>query len=127
MGWEAWMRAMLTSVAVLGAVSVLAEPVDYKRGDEVRVQTAEGQPASPPVQRVIGVPADRIRLDASGAFINGQAIANVSSQLLLACGKWDDTVPLGHYFLMGEELTGTSATRSCALVPASRIVSAVQR
>jgi hypothetical protein len=121
------MRALPTYVAVLGAVSVLAEPVQYKRGDEVRVQTAEGQPASPPVQRVIGVPGDRIRLDASGASINGQGISSVSSQLLLACGKWDDTVPAGHYFLIGEELAGTSATRSCSLVPASRIVSAVQR
>jgi hypothetical protein len=119
------MRALLTSVAVLGAVSALAEPVEYKRGDEVRVQTVEGQPASPPVQRVIGVPGDRVRLDTSGASINGQAISGVSPQLLLACGKWDDKVPPSHYFLIGEELTGTSATRSCSLIPASRIAGAV--
>jgi len=127
MSWEGSMRALLTSVAVLGAVSVLAEPVEYKRGAEVRVQTVDGQPASPPVQRVIGVPGDRVRLDTNGASINGEAISSVSPQLLVACGKWDDKVPPCHYFLIGDELTGTSATRSCSLVPASRIVSPVQR
>ena len=121
------MRVLLTSVAVLGAMSSQVSALDYGRGDEVRVQTVDGQPASPPVQRVIAVPGDRVRLDTKGAFVNEQAISVVSPQLLTTCGKWDQTVPPGHYFLVGEKVEGESASRSCSLLPASRILGAVRR
>ena len=123
------MRGLLISVAVLGAISAGAgaAPQEYNRGDQVRVNTVDGQPADPPVQRIIGVPGDRIKIDGKTLTVNDRAIADISPQLILACGSWDDTVRAGHYFLVGEQLQGVSASRACSLLPASRIVGGVQR
>jgi len=115
------------ALALLGAVSPQAGAAEYNRGDEVRVQTAEGQPASPPVQRVMAGPGDRVKIDGKRLSVDEQAISGISPKLLLACGSWAKTVPPGHYFLIGEELVGESATRSCSLLPASRILGGVRR
>lgn len=121
------MRALLMCLTVVGAVPLLAQAPAYKRGDEVRIQTSEGKPASPPVQRVIAIPGDRLKIDKTAASVNEHAIGGLSPKLLAACGKWQETVPEGHYFLVGEEVEGLSATRSCSLLPASRIRGLVQR
>jgi signal peptidase I len=123
------MRALLTCVAVLSAIALQAQAPVYNRGDEVRVQTSDGKPASPTIQRVIAVPGDRLKIDKTRASVNEQAIADadLSPKLLTTCGKWTETVPVGHYFLAGEEVKAHSAIRSCSLVPASRIIGRVQR
>ena len=121
------MRGLLIATAVLGATSALAAAQEYKRGDEVRVHTADGQPAAPPVQRVIALPGDQVKIDGKSLAVNDRAITDISPKLLLACGSWDKIVPAGHYFLVGEQIEGGSASRSCSLLPASRILGAVQR
>ena len=121
------MRALVISAAVLGATAAYAPAQEYRRGDEVRVHTSDGQPAAPPVQRVIAVPGDRVKIDSKILAVNDRAVTDISPGVLLACGTWNQTVPAGHYFLVGEQIEGSSASRSCSLLPASRIVGAAQR
>jgi hypothetical protein len=120
------MRTVIACFAVLAALSVQAQAAEYIRGDEVRVTTADGQTASPPIQHVMAVPGDRIQIDATGLSVNETPIQGLSAKLPLACGTWDTTVPSGHYFLVGEQIQGQSASRSCSLVPASRVRGAAQ-
>jgi hypothetical protein len=121
------MRVLLTCVALLGSVPLHAQAPVYNRGDEVRLQTSDGKPASPPIQRVIAVPGDRLKVDKIRASINDKEVADLSPKLLATCGTWMETIPVGHYFLVGEELEHDSATRSCSLVPASRIIGRIER
>jgi hypothetical protein len=123
---EGSMRALVILVIVLGAVSAQTLAQEYRRGDEVRVQAADGQPAAPPVQRVMAVPGDQIKIDGKSLAVNDRAITDISPKLLLACGTWDKIVPAGHYFLVGEQIEGGSASRSCSLLPVGRILGTVQ-
>src|SRR5215510_12540010 len=100
------MRALLVSVVVLGAISAAAEQPEYRRGDQVRVHTVDGQPADPPVQRVIAVPGDRVRIDGERITVNDRPISAISPELVKACRSWDESVPAAHYFLIGEQIQG---------------------
>jgi signal peptidase S26 family len=123
---EVSMRVLVILVILVGAVSAPALAQEYRRGDEVRVQTADGQPAAPPVQRVMAVPGDHIKIDGKSLAVNDRAITDISPKLLLACGTWDEVVPARHYFLVGEQIEGGSASRSCSLLPVGRILETVQ-
>jgi signal peptidase I len=121
------MGALLTSIAVLAVLAAQESGPKYNRGDEVRVQTADSRPASPPVQRVIAVPGDQIKIDSKALAVNGRIVTDVSPKLLSVCDSWDQSVPAGHYLLVGEEIRGSSISRSCSLLPASRLLGAARR
>jgi signal peptidase I len=121
------MRTLLVAAIVLGAAAADASAQGYRRGQEVSVKTADGQPAAPAVQRIIATPGDRIRIDGKTIAVNDRALTDVSPNVLLTCGAWDQVVPTGHYFLVGEQVENASTSRSCSLLPANRIIGAAQR
>jgi hypothetical protein len=121
------MRKLLISAVVLIAASPWAAAQDYRRGDEVRVQTPDGQPAAPPVQKVVAVPGDQVTIDGKRIVVNSRTVTDVSTELLSVCGSWSKAVPEGHYFLVGEQINGASTTRSCSLLPVGRILGGVRR
>ena len=115
------MRHPLLAVALLTATAAFGAVPPHRNGDRVVVHGADGKPASPAIQRVVAGPGDQIRVGSAGALVNGRKVEAVSKALLKVCGTWDQTVPDGHYFLMGEERQGESTTRSCSLLPAARL------
>jgi hypothetical protein len=73
------------------------------------------------MQRVIAVPGDQVQVGSAEARVNGRKVDALSKAMLKVCGRWDQTVPAGHYVVMGEEERGESVTRSCSLLPAARL------
>ena len=120
------MRIVLVGIACLGAATLQAQSAIYSRGDQVRVQAASGEPASPPVQRVVAVAGDRIRVEKSALYVNDKLVEGLSPELVATIASWEpQVVPAGHYFLMGEEKHDASAVRSGSLVPGERIIALV--
>jgi len=116
------MRMVLVGLAFLGAATLQAESAHYKRGDQVRVQIASGELASPPVQRVVAVPGDRFRVEKTALYVNDKLVDGLSPELVATIGGWEpQVVPAGHYLVMGEEKRDHSAVRSGSLVPGKRI------
>ena len=116
--------------AVLVAVSVLAllvpfpraQAPEYVRGDLVRLITpADGD--SLPDCRVIAVAGDQIRVDRMAVTVNGATVGNLPAGILQDFAEtWDETVPSGHYFVIGERVnTSTSRVRYHGLIPAEKI------
>ena len=122
------MRMALVGLACLGAVTAYASDVTYDRGDQVKVQLATGEPASPPVQRIVAVAGDRIRVSNSTVYVNDHAVEGLSRELVATVAEWEpQVIPAGHYLVMGEQKQDDGAVRSGSLVPAKRIVGRVPR
>ena len=120
------MRIVLVGIACLGAATLQAQSATYSRGDQVRVQAASGELASPPVQRVVAVAGDRFRVEKSALYVNDKLVEGLSPELVATIGGWEpQVVPAGHYLLMGEEKHDGSAVRSGSLVPGKRIIALV--
>jgi hypothetical protein len=68
---------------LLGALLVIVglfqgQPQVYQRGDVVRCHDV----SKPAVFKVIGIPADRIRADETGAYVNDVAVTGFSPEFL---------------------------------------------
>src|SRR5262249_20346847 len=114
------------AVACLVTATLQAQSANYHRGDQVRVQTASGEPASPPVQRVVAVPGDHVWVEKTTLYVNDKPVDGLSPELIETVGRWEpQVVPPGHYLLMGEEKHEDSAVRSGSLVPGKRIIGLV--
>jgi len=117
---------MFVGLTCLVAVTLQAQSASYHRGDQVRVQSAAGEAASPSVQRVVAIPGDRVRVEKTALYVNDKLVDGLSRELVATIEHWEpQLVPAGHYLLMGEEKHNNSAVRSGSLVPSKRIVGLV--
>ena len=102
------MRTLILTLAVIASATAQAQSPTYQRGNEVRIKapTNPSDPlASPLVLRVVAVPNDRIRVDDSTVYINGVSVVGFSRDFLARVAtsqRTPQTVPEGHYFVMGE-------------------------
>ena len=118
---------MLKSVLVVLAAVVLvqvthAQAAKYDRGDTVRLVAQEnGQPY--PDSRIIAIAGDRVRIDKSSIAVNGEAVQGMSADFLQTVAElWDQLVPEGHYFVVGESGTRNDMVRYYGLIPAGKII-----
>jgi len=104
------MRTVIISLAVIASATVYAQTAAFERGELVRVKAATN--ASEPratalVLRVVAIPNDRIRLDDSTVYVNDVAVTGFSPDFLNRVAhspeRTPQTVPQGHYFVMGEQ------------------------
>jgi signal peptidase I len=100
---------------------------DIARGDTV-VFWYPLDPAKSYIKRVVGVPGDRIRIDAGQVYVNGRALLEdyvVDRDRV----SWpsppdsfrDRTVPSGKYFVLGDNRMFSSDSRSWGFVPRENI------
>jgi signal peptidase I len=98
-----------------------------ERGDTV-VFWYPLDPAKSYIKRVVGVPGDRIRIDAGQVYVNGRALLEgyvVDRDRV----SWpsppdsfrDRTVPSGKYFVLGDNRMFSSDSRSWGFVPRENI------
>jgi len=117
------MRKVLIGFVCLCAATVQAQDAKYKRGDQVRVQSATGEPASPPLQRIVAIPGDHVRVEKTTLYVNDRVVEGLSPQLVTTIAQWEpQVVPAGHYVVMGEDRHDDSTVRSGSLIPAKRII-----
>src|SRR5688572_11313302 len=112
------MRIALVGLACLFAAAVQAQAANYKRGDQVRVQSVTGEPASPPEQRVVAIPGDHVRVERTALYVNDKVVKGLSRELVATIGRWEpQVVPPSHYLVMGEDKHESGTVRSGSLIP----------
>jgi len=105
------MRTAIIGLALMGSATICAQTVTFERGDFVRVKPATNvsEPTTSLVLRVVAVPNDRIRVDDSTVYVNDAAVTGFSPDFLNRVAhspeRVPQTVPQGHYFVMGEQRT----------------------
>ena len=115
-----------TALVVLAAVLFIqvthAQGVRYVRGDTVRLVAQEnGEPR--PDSRIIAIAGDRVHIDKSSLIVNGLAVQGVSADLLKTVVEpWDQLIPEGHYFVVGENGTPNDMVRYYGMIPAAKII-----
>ena len=113
--------------AVALSAGLQSQPSAFSKGDIVRLVTSAGTDPLPDV-RVIAVAGDRIHVDKSRIAVNGEPVRDVSPQLLEQFAEtWDQVVPAGHYFVIGERQNDASTVRYHGLIPAAKILRKVTR
>jgi hypothetical protein len=124
------MRTLLAAVVLLATPAVHAQTPAFQRGDLVRVQTAEGTPASPELQIVIALPGDRLRVDDSGVFVNDAEVRWMSSELKRGLPHQSEVIQPGQVLVAGEEhhtimsaggSRSTTVGRSWSNIPLTRL------
>lgn len=105
----------LLGIVVIGIVlgdQSAAQSATFRRGEEVRIK-APTKPSDPTLSDmplvVVAVPNDRIRLNDSVVYVNDTAVTGFSQDFVARVAHSPDrvpqTVPDGHYFVMGESRT----------------------
>jgi hypothetical protein len=104
------MRVLIITLAVIASATIHAQSQTFQRGDQVRVKapTAPSDPqATPLLLKVVAVPKERIRLDDSAVHVNDVVVTGFTQDFLARVahtpGRTPQTVPEGHYFVMGEQ------------------------
>lgn len=117
---------LVVAAAVVTAHLVHAQAPQYVRGDMVRLVAQEnGDPL--PDSRVVAVAGDRVRINRSSLTVNGVAAVGISRELLQTVSEpWDQLVPQGHYFVVGERGTTNDKVRYYGLIPATKIIRRVE-
>jgi signal peptidase I len=100
---------------------------DIRRGDAV-VFRYPPEPSKSYIKRVIGIPGDRIRIDAGQVYVNGRALAE-DYVMDRGAGSWpsppeapgERLVPPGQYFVLGDNRAFSSDSRSWGFVPRENI------
>lgn len=119
-------KLLVLVVALALAPAFQAQAPTYSNGDVVRlVKPADGDPL--PNSRVIAVAGDRLKIDKSGVLLNGEPVRDVAPQVAEQLGSWDQIVPVGHYFVLGERQEGGSTLRYNGLIPAAKIAGKVSK
>jgi signal peptidase I len=98
---------------------------DVERGDTV-VFWYPGDVSKSYIKRVIGVPGDRIRIDAGQVYVNGSALAEAYVPAdERDYSSWRDgqeqAVPQGKYFVLGDHRNQSSDSRMWGYVPRENI------
>ena len=113
---------LVVLVAVVLVQVVHGEGVRYVRGDVVRL-VAQDNGDRLPDSRIIAIAGDRVHVDKTSITVNGVTVQGVSAELLKAVSEtWDQLVPEGHYFVIGESGTPNDMVYYYALIPAAKII-----
>ena len=114
--------ALVVLAAVLLVPVTHAQGARYVRGDTVRLAAqANGEPL--PNSRILAIPGDRVHIDKSSLTVNGLTVQGVSAELLKTVAEpWDQLIPGGHYFVVGESGTADDMVRYYGLIPAAKII-----
>ncbi len=96
-----------------------------ERGDTV-VFWFPGDVSKSYIKRVIGLPGDRVRVDAGQVFVNGQALVeDYVPEEYRDSSSWmggeEKVVPKGCYFVLGDHRNSSSDSRSWGYVPRANI------
>ncbi len=97
------MVILLAAFVLLTPAETLAQIPGFQHGDLVRVQTAEGAPASPELQIVVALPGDRLRIDDSGVYVNDIEVRWMSPELKRGLPHESEVIQPGQVFVAGEE------------------------
>jgi signal peptidase I len=120
-------KSLLVVVAAVALVQLTQaqSPAGYARGETVRLVAQEnGSPL--PDSRVVAIVGDRVHIDNSSFTVNGVVVQGVSPELLKTIANaWDQLVPQGHYFVIGESGTRDDMVRYYGLIPAEKIIGKV--
>ena len=111
------MRRLLVALAILVATTVQAQSLTFQRGDLVRLRNV----AKPAVLKIVGIPTDRIRADASGVYVNDVAVTGFSREFLTRFTWETKVIPNGHYFVLGEQRLNDDVSENMSIVPASSL------
>jgi Signal peptidase, peptidase S26 len=104
-------------LAIVSSAGFQAQPQVYQRGDVVRVRDV----SKPAVFKVVGIPADRIRADETGVYVNDVAVTGFSQEFLTRFKRQPTVVPNGHYFVIGEQRINDDVSENMSTVPASSL------
>ena len=117
------MKSLLIVVAAVVLVQVThAQGVRYVRGDRVRLAAEENGDRLPD-SRIIAIAGDHVHIDKSSITVNGVAVRGVSAELLTRVSEtWEQIVPAGHYFVVGESGVPNSVVHYYGLIPAAKII-----
>jgi signal peptidase I len=120
-------KLLIVAAAVALSASLQAQATSYSKGDIVQlVAPATGDPV--PDSRVVAVAGDRIHADKSGIVVNGAPVDGISAKLLAQFAKpWDQVVPAGHYFVIGERSETSGSVTYHGLIPAEKIARKVSK
>jgi hypothetical protein len=77
--------------------------------------------SKPAAFKVIGIPADRIRADETGVYVNDVAVTGFSREFLTRFKRSPTIVPNGHYFVLGEQRVNDDISENMSIVPASAL------
>jgi signal peptidase I len=118
----------LLLLGVVASVTLQAQTQTYQRGDVVQVRppVKPSEPKVTPMKLiVVAVPNDTMRIDGKTILVNGAAVTGMSADLLAKVASTPErvpqTVPAGHYFVMGEERANQDITQYWGLHPAARL------
>jgi hypothetical protein len=117
------LKSFVVLVAAVMTVQLAhAQAPQYTRGETVRLVAQDnGDPF--PDSRVVAIAGDRVHIDRSSLTVNGVAVQGVSRELLQTVSEpWDQLVPDGHYFVVGERGTTNDIVRFYGLIPATKII-----
>jgi len=109
------MRLLGVRLVLVGLLQ--GQPQVYERGDIVRVRDV----SKPAAFKVIGIPADRIRADETGVYVNDVAVTGFSREFLTRFKRPPTIVPNGHYFVLGEQRVNDDISENMSIVPASAL------
>ncbi|MGD0500329.1 MAG: signal peptidase I [Bryobacteraceae bacterium] len=97
---------------------------DIRRGDTIVFRFPFDRPSRSYIKRVIGVPGDRIRIEAGQVYLNGRPLAedyvtdrDTVSWPLAPEPCADRTAPPGGYFVLGDNRAFSSDSRAWGFVP----------
>jgi len=101
---------------------------EIERGDTV-VFWYPVDPTKSYIKRVIGLPGDRVRIDAGQVYVNGQALREDYVPREFRDAVWwppdakgiDRVVPADLYFVLGDHRSQSSDSRSWGFVPRDKI------
>ncbi len=98
------MRALIIA-SILAAV---LQSASFQRGEVVRVKDE----ARMPTARIVALPGDRMRVDDSGVYVNGETVSWISAETRSHIPKpWDpEVIADGQYVLVGSTRQETSGT-----------------
>jgi signal peptidase I len=99
------MRTFLTSLAMLAAVSIHAQPAAFERGQSVHVRQPAAESRAAITVKIVAVPGDRIRVDGERIFVNDAVLTGFSPAFIkrvTEAPRAPEVVPDGHYYVMGE-------------------------
>jgi hypothetical protein len=111
------MHGWIVLLAIVVSSGFQTQPIVYQRGDIVRVRDVP----KPAAFKVIGIPADRIRADETGVYVNDIAVTGFSSEFLTRFKRAPMVVPNGHYFVIGEERINGDVSENMSMVPAAAL------